>query len=206
MESLARIPGLVHAPHTHRLEIKDLYKRACLDAEELVAKQAIFVQKLAAGKYTSPTTAAIAVDRVIPLCQTAHSMLLCVALGCNAILSAFCPWDIDLIEDNNRYCDDVILLAKDVAPYRPLGASHYPICLVAAYLTVTDSERREELRGLLRDFQKDFASASWLDIATKARESYWRARTAYASNSAKRSDLETGQIVRGEERSFCAVQ
>lgn len=206
VESLARIPDLVHAPSAHRMEVEDLYKRACLDAEELVVKQAVVVQKLADGKYTSPTAATIAAERIIPLCQTAHSMLLCVALGCNAILSAFRPWDIDLIEDSNRYVDDVLSLARDVAPYRPLGASHFPICLVPAYLTVTDSAKQKELRDLLIDFQRDFAASSWLDVAVKARNSYWRARTAYANGHAEDDDLKARPTSRGEEISFCAVQ
>ena len=206
VESLARIPDLVHAPKTHRMEIEDLYRRARLDIEELVMKQAVFMQKLAAGKYTSPSTAAVTVERVIPLCQTAHSMLLCVALGCNAVLSAFCPGDISLIEDRDRYCDDVISLAQDVAPYRPLGASHFPICLIAAHLTVTDTVKRKELQGLLIDFQKDFPSSSWLDVAVKARDSYWRARQAYANDIAKGSDLKAGNNFQGQERSLCAVQ
>lgn len=206
VESLARIPDLVHAPKTHHLEIEDLYRRARLDMEELSMKQALFMQKLADGEYTSPSTAAIAVERVIPLCQTAHSMLLCVALGCNAVLSAFCPGDITLIEERDRYCDDVVSLAHDVAPYRPLGASHFPICLIAANLTVTETGKRKELRDLLIDFQKDFPSASWLDVAVKARNSYWRARQGYADDVAKRSDLKDGKIFQGQERSLCAVQ
>lgn len=206
VDSLARIPDLVHAPKTHRMEIEDLYRRARLDIEELVMKQAIFMQKLAAGEYTSPSKATIAVERVIPLCQTAHSMLLCVALGCNAVLSAFCPGDITLIEDRDRYCDDVISLAQDVAPYRPLGASHFPICLIAANLTVTDTGKRKELRDLLVDFQKDFPSASWLDVAVKARNSYWRARQGYADDVARASELKDVKNFPGQERSLCAVQ
>lgn len=192
---------------THRMDIEDLYKRARLDAEELVFKQTAVMQMLAAGKHASLKSAgALAVERIIPLCQTAHSMLLCIILGCNAILSAFRPWDMDLIEDSNRYCDDVLSLARDVAPYRPLGASHFPICLVPAYLTVTDPAKRKELRDLLIDFQRDFASSSWLDIAVKARDTYWRARTAYAEDIAKASDPKAEQTFHGVERSFCAVQ
>jgi hypothetical protein len=206
VESLVRVPDFVHAPMTHRMEIEDLYKRACLDAEELVVKQAAVMQMLAAGKHASLATAAIAVERIIPQCQTAHSMLLCIILGCNAILSAFRPWDASLIDDSNHYCDGVLSLARDVAPYRPLGASHFPICLVPAYLTVTDPVKRTELRDLLIDFQKDFASSSWLDIAVKAKGSYWRARTAYADDIAKASDPKAEQIFQGVERDFCAVQ
>lgn len=206
VETLARIPDLVHAPRTHKAEIQDLYRRADLDARELVEKQATIMEKLAIGEFTSPTTAMIAVERIIPLCQTAHSILLCVQLGCNAILSAFTPGDISLIEDSARYCDDVIGLAQDVAPYRPLGASHFPLCLIAAYLTVTDPMKRKELRDLLIDFQKDFASSSWLDVATKARDSYWAARGACFEEHAIESDIETCQGYQGGERSFCAVQ
>lgn len=207
MESLVRVPDFVHTPMTHRMDIEDLYKRACLDAEELVVKQAAVTQMLAAGKHASlALAAAIAVERIIPQCQTAHSMLLCIILGCNAMLSAFRPWDVGLIEDSNRYCDDVLSLARDVAPYRPLGASHFPICLIPAYLTVTNPVERKKLQDLLIDFQKDFASSSWLDIAVKARDSYWRARTAYAEAFAKSSGPEAEQTFGGQEVSFCAVQ
>jgi hypothetical protein len=206
VESLACIPELMHAPRAHRLELEDLYKRAGLDVEELIVKQAVVVQKLAVGEYASPTTAAIAVERVIPLCQTAHSMLLSVALGCNAILSAFRPWDISLIEDRARYCGDVILLAKEVAPYRPLGASHFPLCLIAAYLTAIEPAEIKELRDLLMEFQKDFASSSWLTMAMKARNSYWAARTAYANDSARETDTEAEKTFEGDDKSFCAVQ
>jgi hypothetical protein len=133
-------------------------------------------------------------------------MLLCIILGCNAILSAFRPWDVSLIEDSNRYCDDVLSLARDVAPYRPLGASHFPICLVPAYLTVTDPVKRRELRDLLIDFQKDFASSSWLDIAVKAKDSYRRARAVYADSVTNGTTLSAGRPFQGEEISFCAVQ
>ena len=206
VESLACIPELMHAPRTHRVELEDLYKRARLDIEELIVKHAVVVQKLAAGEFASPTTAAIAVERVIPLCQTAHSMLSCVALGCNAILLAFCPWDISLIEDRARYCGDVISLAKKVAPYRPLGASHFPLCLIAAYFTAIEPAEIDELRDLLMEFQKDFASSSWLTMAVKARNSYWAARTAYANDSARETESKAEMEYEREDRSFCAVQ
>jgi hypothetical protein len=206
VETLARIPDLVHAPRTHRVEVQNLYKRACLDAEELVERQAVIMKKLATGESPPPTPAAIAMERIVPLCQTAHSVLLCVSLGCNAILLAFSPWDIGLIEESTRYCDDVISLAKEVTPYRPLGASHFPLCLIAAYLTVTEPTKREELQDLLMDFQTDFAGAAWLNIAVKARDSYWAARTAHTNDSARQADLEAEDTFQRHDRSFCAVQ
>jgi len=45
-----------------------------------------------------------------------------------------------------------------------------------------------------------------LDMAEKARDGYWKARTAYAEDSAQNDDLQAGKPFQGEDRSFCAVQ
>jgi hypothetical protein len=91
-------------------------------------------------------------------------------------------------------------------PYRPLGASHFPLCLIAAYLTAIEPAEIKELRDLLMEFQKDFASSSWLTMAMKARNSYWAARTAYANDSARETDTEAEKTFEGDDKSFCAVQ
>lgn len=205
VETLARIPDLVHAPRAHHDEIQNLYDRARLDTEELVEKQAVLMKRLATGESISPTAAGMAVSQIIASCQTAHVMLLCICLGCNAMLSVLSPWDVSLTKDSARYRDDVLSLAKDVAPYRPLGASHFPLCLMAAYLTVTDSVKRKELEDLLIDFQKDFACSSWLDVATKARDSYWDSRRI----SVDLYKCDTGDGTREQlekDASLCAVQ
>lgn len=206
VETLARIPDLVHAPRSHHDEIQDLYQRSCLDAEELVEKQTVIMKKLAAGELSSSNAAGIAMERTIPSCQAAHSILLCVALGCNAILAALSPRDVSLVEDSVRYCDDVLSLARVVAPSRPLGASHFPLCLMVAYLTATDAGKLMELRGWLVDFQKDFACSSWLDMATKARESYWTARRACFDEYERGDCGEAGERLQEKDESFCAVQ
>lgn len=207
--TLARIPDLVHAPRSSADEIRDLYVRACLDAEELAVKQALIMKKLAAGEYASLTTAKmVAVERIVPSLQVAQSILLCVALGCNAMLSVLFPWDVSLTVDSERFYDETIALAKEVAPYRPLGASHFPLCLMASYLGVTDPDKMKALKDLLIDFQQDFAIASWLELATNARESYWTARMAYIDEYEQRRGYhgEFDQPWQGEDKSFCAVQ
>lgn len=208
VETLARIPDLVHAPRSNAGEIRDLYKRACLDAADLSVKKAIVLEKLATGSFASTPTTAIAVERIIPSLLVAQSILLSVALGCNAILSALVPWDASLAGDGAQLYKSTIALAQEVAPYRPLAASHFPLCLMACYLGVTELEKKKEVQALLLDFQRDFATASWLEVATKAREAYWTARVAYIADYENRLGLDgnTDEAFEGEDISFCAVQ
>lgn len=88
VETLARIPDLVHAPRSHAGEIRDLYERACIGAADLAVKKAVVLERLATGNFASPPTTAIAAERIIPSLLVAQSILLSVALGCNAILAS----------------------------------------------------------------------------------------------------------------------
>jgi hypothetical protein len=203
--SLARIPDLVHAPQTNRSKIQDLYRRACLDVEELVQRRTVMPEQLAHGECFSPV-ADIAVEMIIPLRQTAHSVLLSVVLGYSAILSALSPWDASLAEDSSRYCENVLSLAKDMAPYRPLGASHFPLCLIAAYVTAADALKQKQLREWLTDFQKDFPCSYWLALAMKARASYWTARRLRFDGDARGGSGKAGQSHEEKDGNLCAVQ
>jgi len=206
IETLARIPDLVHAPRTNLSEIQDLYRRACLDTEELSTKKAEISKQLSEGKYASITTRAVVTDRIVPLCHTAHCMLLTITLGCNAILAALRPWDISLAEDNARFCDDVLLLAQQVSPYRPLGASHLPLCLVAGYLAVAEPIKREALHGLLVEYQADISGACWAIVAEAAREAYMASRRKLYDEIEHGLREEVDRPFEGEDLSLCAMQ
>lgn len=206
IETMARIPDLVHAPRTNLVEIQDIYRRACMDAEELSMRKVEISQKLSEGKWASLTTRAMVTERILPVCHTAHGMLLAITLGCNAILSALHPWDVSLAEENARFCDDVLLLSEQVSPYRPLGASHLPLCLVAAYLAVDDSVKRETLHGLLVDYQDDINGACWVVVGEAARETYMAARLRLFERFEHELREEVDRPVEGEDMSLCAVQ
>jgi hypothetical protein len=206
IETMARIPDLVHAPRTNLLEIQDLYRRACLDVEELTTRKAEISQKLSGGRLASITTRAIVTDKILPICHTAHGMLLTIALGCNSILSAIRPWDTSLVDDNARFCDEVLMLSEQVSPYRPLGASHLPMCLVAAYLAVADPVKRETLHSLLVDYQDDFSGACWVIVAEAARETYMAARLRLFERFEHELREEADLPFDGEDMSLCAVQ
>jgi hypothetical protein len=46
LETPARISELIHTPRTNQDEIRDLYRGPCLNAEELVQRQAAIMEKL----------------------------------------------------------------------------------------------------------------------------------------------------------------
>lgn len=207
IESLARIPDLVHSPRENFLEIQMLYLRACLDTEEVVKRQADLIALVSTKEDGSPTPTSIAeAERIIPFCQIARSMLLSIAIVCNAILAALDPWDLSLVTDCARFCDDAISLAHEVSCFRPLGASHVPLCLIGAYMTVVDPEKQEALYQLLVEYGSDFCSANWLELAVNARQTYANARQSiFATERTDRMD-GTKQTLHGEDESFCIVQ
>lgn len=206
IETMARIPDFVHAPRAHLSEIQDLYRRACLDVEEFAMRKAEIAQKLSEGKFASMTTRAVVTERILPVCHTAHGMLLTITLGCNTILSALHPWDTSLADENARFCDDVLLLSQQVAPYRPLGASHLPLCLVAAYLAVVDPVQRETLHSLLVDYQGDLAGALWVVVAEAARKAYMAARLQIFQEIEYDLGGEVDRPSNVEDVSLCGVQ
>jgi hypothetical protein len=206
VETMARIPDLVHAPRTNLPEIQEQYRRACLDVEELSMRKAEISQRLSEGKWASITTRALVTERIIPVCHTVHGMLLAITLGYNVILSALHPWDSSLAEDNARLCDDVLMLSEQVSPYRPLGASHLPLCLVAAYLGVTDPAKRERLHGLLVDYQEDISGACWVVVGEAARKTYMAARLRLFEKIEHELREEVDRPFEGEDVSLCAVQ
>jgi hypothetical protein len=206
VETMARIPDLVHAPQTNLLEIQEQYRRACLDVEELSMRKAEISQKLSEGKWASMTTRAMVTERIVPVCHTAHGMLLAITLGYNVIMSALHPWDTSLAEDNACFCDDVLLLSEKVSPYRPLGASHLPLCLVAAYLAVADPVKREALHSLLVDYQDDISGACWVVVGEAARETYMASRLRLFESFEHELRDEVDRPFEGEDVSLCAVQ
>lgn len=207
IESMARIPELIHAPRTNFLEIQALYLRACLDTEEVVKRQLVLTEMVSAGKQGSSTPKSVdQAGKLILLCQVARSMLLSIAIVCNAILAALDPSDLSLSTDCARFCDDAIALAHEVSCYRPLGASHVPLCLIGAYMAVADAERQQALHGLLLEYGSDFPSANWLDLAENARHAYLQARQAALDAYQPDCMPEVDMMLHGKDESLCNVQ
>lgn len=57
------------------------------------------------------------------------------------------------------YGYEIITLAYDAMPYRPLGSSFIPLCLMVAWFTPADDEMRGELETLWGLYCEDFPAA-----------------------------------------------
>ena len=161
LHNLARFPGFVRNPEEHHLEIKFMYQQICLD----IPKVAYHL-----GLSTDGTG-------VQSRLQAMYSLLLCIALVLNGLLRAFDPFDAFILEEAGRFSDEATYLAERAKQYRPLGASHIGMCLMAAWaVTDDDTFRRTTTERLLLEYQSDFAMARWLEGGLWLKKKYFDLR------------------------------
>lgn len=197
IETLAGFPDLVRAPREHVLEIESLYFRACLDSEAVMAREATLSESASSGQDPSETALT---NQLRSRLQVARSLLLSICLTCNAILSVLDPSDFSLAPDRARFCLDAVSLAHEASSARPLGASHVPLCLVAAYMAAEEEAARDDLLELLVDYEGDFGNAHWVAVGIRLRKTYSAAKA-----KASMGDVVAGEDS-GEEIGSCAVQ
>lgn len=153
LRNMAQIPNFVREPEQHLVEMRFAYKQIQVDVQKL-RRRLVKVAEL-------PTST----GRLHSTCLAAHGLLLCEALIVNAVLRAFNPYDSSLIEDSASFSNETVTLAEEASQYRPIGASHVPLCLIVAWAATDDMSRRVEIERVLADYQADFMVARWLDSA-----------------------------------------
>lgn len=100
--------------------------------------------------------------------QTGYGILLFMAIVLNAMLRAYQGGasSPSLADESADFIANVLTLAEQALQYRPLGSSATPVYLVAAYAALEGGESESELvEALLAEYQSDFKSARWLDMA-----------------------------------------
>ncbi|KAF2802325.1 uncharacterized protein BDZ99DRAFT_455114 [Mytilinidion resinicola] len=147
---LAKIPTYLRDPLTHFLEMKTLYRDILIDLPKLHSAQT----RLAAlpGKFHAQA-------------QALYGTIAALTVILNAALRAFDPYDVALGEDAAMFHRDILLLAEEANPYRPLAAGYMPLCLVSLWGASTDAVDRVVVEQLLADYQTDFEDARWTDMA-----------------------------------------
>ena len=111
-------------------------------------------------------------------CQAAYGAALAMATILNSILRAF---ELDhcgtsLAEDSASFVDEIIILAERASPFRPLAASHVPVCLTAGWAATDDHRRKVEIEKYLAEYETDFAISRWLEGAIWLKSQYGRYR------------------------------
>ncbi|KAF2494366.1 hypothetical protein BU16DRAFT_589174 [Lophium mytilinum] len=147
---LARIPTYLRDPLTHFLDMQTLYRDILIDLPKLRAAQSTLTTM--PGKHHAQA-------------QALYGTILALTVILNAALRAFEPFDLRLGEDAAMFHVEIVLLAEQANPYRPLAAGYMPLCIVALWAATTDTVDRVVVEQTLADYQTDFEDARWMDMA-----------------------------------------
>jgi hypothetical protein len=162
--NLAKVPTLIKNPHLNLPQIQSTYHKMRADC----AKMGYALSKVpyTISSLGNPTTSLSLPSRKLHVrYQTAYGTLLCITILLNAILYIYEPLNHSLLEESAIFVDEAITLAVQASQYRPLGSSSTPLCLVAALATTDDITKQAQVKKLLAEYQTDFASTTWLEMA-----------------------------------------
>ena len=154
--TLARICDFARDVSGHLPEIRATYGVIQSDCAKMAALLAI-------GPSDQQLSASLQRTRVRQ--QAAYGILLLLAIMANSALLAYDPQSSTLPLEMEKYVSDVITLARQGLQYRPLGSSSMPVYMVAAWAVTDDAATQNQLEELIVQYQSDFTSVNWLEIA-----------------------------------------
>jgi hypothetical protein len=84
----------------------------------------------------------------------------------NCIIRAMLPVEerLQLRTEAVGFAKEIISLAYQAMPLRPLGSAFVPMCLMVAWFTPIDDTTREEISRLWDDYRTDFPATTQLRI------------------------------------------
>jgi hypothetical protein len=164
LHNLAKFPDFIRDPEFHFFEIKTAYQELRADSIRLRKHLTKLSERTCVG-ITSVLSLPSPRQRLHVRYQATYSVLLTMATILNGILRAFEPHDLILAEESVTFPNEIMALAEQASPYRPLGSSYMPLCLIAAWAVTNDLPRRVGMEKMLAEYQKDFASANWMEYA-----------------------------------------
>lgn len=153
IQSLARIPDLLHEPTKHIDDIVTSYQRIRIEMPLLKGS----LELTDALVSESPTKQSI---KTRVYYQASFGLLVASALIFNAYLRACGLDDGNMVEEADNMANDAIKLAHDASQYRPLGASFAPLCLIPAWPATDNIEIRQRVVEALGIYQNDFPAAT----------------------------------------------
>lgn len=164
--TLANITEYINNPEPHHDEILKVYEIMKLDSQKL--RQIVEGITGSGDDPTFPMPGpGVSLHREVRDFSTAYGIVLALMMALNGILHALDPENISLNDDAVVVGTGILQLAKELSPYRPLGASHIPLCLTVAWAAIDDVRKRAEVEAMIADYQADFTTMLWMDMA------YW---------------------------------
>jgi hypothetical protein len=164
MPNLSKFPDFIRDPESHVFEMQSSYARMLVECAQMKKLLAMF-PKPVSPCFSHVIGLQYPTQQLHSRYQVVYGMLLTLAMMLNTILRAFDPDDVILIQESVTLPVDIITLARYAVPYRPLGASYIPLCLVAAWAATDNPLERVEVEVMLAEYQTDFASANWMEMA-----------------------------------------
>lgn len=84
----------------------------------------------------------------------------------NCIIRAMIPVEerLQLRTEAVGFTKEIISLAYEAMPLRPLGSAFVPMCLIVAWFTPIDDTMRQEISRLWDDYRSDFPATKELRI------------------------------------------
>ncbi|KAL7935601.1 hypothetical protein V8C35DRAFT_297762 [Trichoderma chlorosporum] len=162
LRNLARIPDLIREPDKNKDDIAMAYER--MRVEIPLLKGGL---ELADALVIETPTREATKTRI--QYQVSLGLLMGCALIYNGYLRAFGMDDGNMAEEANMMANDAIKLAHDASPYRPLGASFIPLCLVPGWAATDSVEIQQRVVQAFEIYQDDFSpltARSWYIMAS----------------------------------------
>lgn len=193
MRMLARIPDFVRHPALYLSEVKWRYPHLKADCQTVRTRLAK-MSELVFSSQVDPSTMTMYARG-----QAFYGVALTIATILNGILRAFDPCGTSLAEDSASLVDEILTLAERLYPFRPLAASHIPLCLATGWAVTDDMSRKVEIERYLADYQTDLRDFRWLEGATWLKSQYesWgrKTLTAFPKNSLDRCEVDVNDNV-----------
>jgi hypothetical protein len=151
--NLARLPVFIRNPEPHLDEIKQAYQQNAKDIPK--------IQQLLFSTPPQPGPIGTLHCRF----QAVYGLVLMYSTFLNTLLCCFEPDNPSLAKDARNYIQEILTLAEDAMPYRPLGSSSMPLCLISAWIATSDETTRAKLEAVLAEYQFDYVAESWMKNA-----------------------------------------
>ncbi|KAM0264950.1 hypothetical protein ACHAQJ_000466 [Trichoderma viride] len=182
LRNLAHIPDLIREPIKYINDITTSYQRMRIEIPLLKGS----LQLADALASESPTDG-------YTKTRLQYQVLMGLLLGCallfNGYLRASGADDGYMVDEANTMANDAITLAHNASPYRPLGASFIPLCLIPAWAATDDIGIQQRVIEALKIYQDDFSPSTgrgWYVMA------YWlRGEMDLMKNGLELSPLES---------------
>lgn len=142
---------------------RELYSTTMLTLERL---RVVYAQSQQQVRDAKDEDTASVLKQGLYFNQRMYYMAVFTTCYLNCIIRAMLPLEerLPFRTEAVGFAKDIISLAYEVMPLRPLGSAFVPLCLIVAWFTPLDDAMREEISSLWDEYRTDFPATKQLRI------------------------------------------